>query len=193
MEKVSPAGLSQRRIVEAAIELIDREGLEGLGMDRLGAKLGVTGMALYRYIGSKNALLDRILEYLQEGLDPLDPALSPHDALGRLHTQLFGLMCAHPRLLAVLCLRPLTLPALVERAQENLAVLSYVGADPADARVVLRALTAFTLGYSVLATGASLDSEESSFQPVLEAMLAAMASQLPWLDRVPVAVSETTV
>jgi AcrR family transcriptional regulator len=193
LSSVAGGGLSQERIVASALALIDREGLEGLTMDGLGAELGVTGMALYRYVASKEALLDRVLEHVQEELEPLDGSLSPRAALERLHTQLWGLLRAHPHLLGALCSRPLTLPAIARRTQENLAALVSAGAGPKDARVVLRTLAAFTLGYAVLCAGASLAAEESDperdFEPVLKAMLAAMAVQLPWFDEVPAALT----
>jgi AcrR family transcriptional regulator len=161
-------------------------------MDRLGAELGVTGMALYRYVGSKEALLDRLIESCQEELEPLDGALPPRVALAGLYGALSELMCAHPHLLGVLCSRSLRLPALVARAQANIATLVRAGAEPTEARGVLRTLTALTLGYAVLTAGASLAPEERDFAPVLEATLAAMAAGLPWMDRVPVALAEQT-
>ncbi|WP_432564154.1 TetR/AcrR family transcriptional regulator [Kineococcus sp. SYSU DK003] len=50
-------GLSLRRIVEAAIELADAEGLDGLSMARVAKALGYTPMSLYRHVGSKEELL----------------------------------------------------------------------------------------------------------------------------------------
>ncbi len=42
------AGLDQRRILGAAVQFIDEHGLRALTMQRLGAYLGVEGMAIYR-------------------------------------------------------------------------------------------------------------------------------------------------
>jgi AcrR family transcriptional regulator len=50
-------GLSADAIVEAAIRLADAEGLEGVSMARVAAELGFTTMSLYRYVGSKEELL----------------------------------------------------------------------------------------------------------------------------------------
>jgi len=48
--------LSHERIVEAAIELADTEGVEAVTMQRVAATFGFTTMALYRYIASKDEL-----------------------------------------------------------------------------------------------------------------------------------------
>ena len=49
--------LTRRRILRAALRLIDRDGLDRLSMRKLGAALGVEGMALYRHVGNKQQLL----------------------------------------------------------------------------------------------------------------------------------------
>src|SRR3989442_13102637 len=53
--------LSPERICDAAIELIDRDGLEALSMRHLGSALGVEAMSLYRHFPSKNALLEAVV------------------------------------------------------------------------------------------------------------------------------------
>jgi len=51
-------GLTVDRIVEAAIELADAEGLAALSMRRVAEKLGVGTMSLYTYVPSKAELID---------------------------------------------------------------------------------------------------------------------------------------
>jgi AcrR family transcriptional regulator len=50
-------GLSADAIVDAAIRIADAEGLEAISMARVAAELGFTTMALYRYVASKDELL----------------------------------------------------------------------------------------------------------------------------------------
>ncbi len=50
-------GLSADTIVAAAIALADAEGLEAVSMGRVAAELGFTTMSLYRYVTSKDELL----------------------------------------------------------------------------------------------------------------------------------------
>jgi AcrR family transcriptional regulator len=49
--------LDLAKIVAAAIELADAEGLAGVSMGSVAARVGVATMALYRYVGSKDELL----------------------------------------------------------------------------------------------------------------------------------------
>ncbi|MGV9677548.1 TetR/AcrR family transcriptional regulator [Nocardia sp. NPDC003482] len=54
--------LSLDRIVAAAIELADAEGLANLSMQRLAEKLGCAKMALYRYVPGKSELTALMLD-----------------------------------------------------------------------------------------------------------------------------------
>src|SRR5581483_10248073 len=52
------AQLTRQRVVAAAIELADREGIESISMRRLAQELGVEAMSLYTHVRNKNDLLD---------------------------------------------------------------------------------------------------------------------------------------
>jgi hypothetical protein len=60
--------LDQALIVREAIAFIDENGRELLTMRRLGARLGVEAMALYRYLPGREALLDCVVEALMDEL-----------------------------------------------------------------------------------------------------------------------------
>ena len=57
----SRAPLTRSRIAEAALAIVDRDGLDALSMRRLGAELGVEGMAIYRHFPNKAAVLAHAL------------------------------------------------------------------------------------------------------------------------------------
>jgi AcrR family transcriptional regulator len=68
--------ISREAIVKAAIDLLDREGLPALSMRRLGDELGAGAASLYWHVGSKDGLLDLVLDEIigeQQVPDP-DPA-----------------------------------------------------------------------------------------------------------------------
>ncbi|SDB80452.1 regulatory protein, tetR family [Raineyella antarctica] len=56
--------LSRARVVQAAIELADAEGIEALSMRHLAERLGVVPMALYKHVGDKEDLLDAMVDEL---------------------------------------------------------------------------------------------------------------------------------
>ena len=53
--------ITLEKIVRAAIELIDRDGLDGLSMRKLGAALGIRGMSLYTHVPNEEALLFEVI------------------------------------------------------------------------------------------------------------------------------------
>lgn len=57
-----PAGLSAQQIVDAAMAMTRRDGLQGLSMRRLATVLGVTSMAPYGYFASKEELIGEITD-----------------------------------------------------------------------------------------------------------------------------------
>ncbi|MFB4285172.1 TetR/AcrR family transcriptional regulator [Nonomuraea sp. MTCD27] len=57
-EREPRPGLSLGRIVRAAIELADAEGLEGLSMRKVADRLGFTTMSLYRHVPGRDQLVD---------------------------------------------------------------------------------------------------------------------------------------
>ena len=49
-----PPTIDREAVLDTAIRLLDAEGVEALTMRRLASELGVSAMAPYRYVGSKD-------------------------------------------------------------------------------------------------------------------------------------------
>jgi len=86
--------LSKERVLRAAMELADREGIEALSMRRLAAELGVEAMSLYYYVKSKDDILGGIVDLALTEIEPASggadwksavrrSAMSYHETLGR--------------------------------------------------------------------------------------------------------------
>jgi AcrR family transcriptional regulator len=56
------APLTRDRVVEAAVDLADRDGIEAVSMRRLGQELGIEAMSLYTHVRSKDDLLDAMVD-----------------------------------------------------------------------------------------------------------------------------------
>jgi AcrR family transcriptional regulator len=67
------ASLDLEAVVDAAVSLADDAGLEAVGIRRVAARLDVTPMALYRYVESKDDLLDAMAERMYESLTLPEP------------------------------------------------------------------------------------------------------------------------
>ena len=54
--------LTRRRVLEAAVALADRHGIEAVSMRRLGQELGIEAMSIYTHVRSKEDLLGGMVE-----------------------------------------------------------------------------------------------------------------------------------
>ncbi len=148
--------LNRDRIVSAAIEIMDESGLASLSMDRLGRKLGVTDMALYKHVPSKDELLSLMLDALVSGLPPM-PAGSAEETLRAFGWGLWTVCRAHPHVLPLLTARPLGSPAIRAAAADAQLKLVAAGFSDAVASMALFSLAAYALGAAGLVAGGSLE------------------------------------
>jgi AcrR family transcriptional regulator len=65
-----PAPLSRERLVRAAIELADADGLDAVSLRKVAAALDVGPMRLYGYIATKEELLDLMLDTVYAEIQP---------------------------------------------------------------------------------------------------------------------------
>src|SRR6204780_5834015 len=99
----NPEGRIPRDVVlAAALELIDRDGVDGLSVRRLGRVLGRDPMILYRHAPNKAALLDGVAETIlaQLKVDSADPDWAAQ--LRAVARDYRALALAHPNALPLL-------------------------------------------------------------------------------------------
>ncbi|PRZ43927.1 TetR family transcriptional regulator [Antricoccus suffuscus] len=71
----------RREVQAAAARLIRRRGFDGVGIDDIGAEIGVSGPAVYRYFPSKQAILTRIITDFRSAVAAGATSMSPYAAL----------------------------------------------------------------------------------------------------------------
>ena len=153
--------LSRERIVAAALDFIDANGLPGLTMRRLGEMLGVEAMALYRYVPSKEDLLDAVVESLVRDVRADEVVLdTPRDGwqdfLQRLAHGVRRMALAHPKAFPLVASRPPEAPWLrpplrsLDVVETFLSGLLQEGFSDEAAIEGYRAYTSFLLGHLLL-------------------------------------------
>src|SRR5262245_9190353 len=98
--------LTRDTILDAAVELLDRHGMERLSMRRLGTALGVEAMSLYNHIPSKGALLDGIHERILLSLDAPAHARTWQAFARQQALALHRALLAHPNAIPLFATRP---------------------------------------------------------------------------------------
>jgi AcrR family transcriptional regulator len=123
-------GLSRERIVAAAIELADNEGLGALSMARLAERLGCGTMSLYRHVANKDELVTFMLS---SAPDPPPVPADPSDWRGALTdwaTGLWEVYHRHPWVLQTAAAGPPADPGQLAWLDAGLAALG--GTDLAE-------------------------------------------------------------
>jgi AcrR family transcriptional regulator len=152
--------LDQALIVREAVRFIDESGRELLTMRRLGARLGVEAMALYRYLPGREALLDAVVEALMDELYDAtmtgEYTSSWQEYLQELAHGVRALALAHPRIFPLVASRPPAAPWLrpplrsLRWVEDFLTGLAHHGFNDADSVLAYRAFSTFLLGHLLL-------------------------------------------
>ena len=141
--------MSRRRILEAAVRFVDREGLEALSMRKLGGELGVEAMSLYNHVPNKDALLDGMVEVLLGGLK-IPPEKEGWEKRVREAYRAFRRLAReHPNVFPLLIVRPPDTMDGVWLVEEFLKTLRGAGFDPETALYAFRALSSYASGYAM--------------------------------------------
>jgi TetR/AcrR family transcriptional regulator, tetracycline repressor protein len=139
-------GLTVERVVEAALEVADANGIEAVSLRRLAATLGVTPMAIYRHVRNKSHLLDLMAGRLLEQIDiAADATTTWQERLRRLLGSYQSVAAAHPAAPFLLS-RPFVSPAEPRVTEALLATFHDAGFDASQSARLLQVISGMVLG-----------------------------------------------
>ena len=147
------AGLTKTVIVQAALDLLDEAGMDGLTVRALAARLGVQAPALYWHVRGKQALLDEMATLIWRQIGDVMAAL-PGDLPWRelmttyAATVRKGLL-GHRDGAKAFSGTTLTDPGVVRRQEVTFERLTRQGFALGDATLALVLLHDFTIGFCV--------------------------------------------
>ncbi len=147
------AQITRSLILQTALAIIDRDGVDSFSMRRLSEAVGRDPAVLYRHVPNKAAVLDGVAEVVLEqlGVNTADP-----DWAGQLRTVAHDfrrLVLAHPNVVALLVTRPLATPlgqrppGTLRHLEDVLALLTSAGFTGEDALHIYRVLFAYLYGH----------------------------------------------
>lgn len=157
--------LSRRKVAEAALALIDEEGIGSASMRAIAKRLGVEAMSLYKHVGTRDDLLDAVVDLVVAELDA-DPEVPRtaedgwRDYLARLARGVRRYALAHPHAFPIVATRPAEAPWInpplrsLAWIESVLAALQAEGFDDEQVVFAYRSFNSFLLGYLLMETGA---------------------------------------
>jgi AcrR family transcriptional regulator len=146
-QTASRSRLSREQVASAALELLDRDGLEALSMRRLADHLGVGTMTLYGYFRSKDELLDAVIDAAVAEREPLSFDGTWQEQIRRLMQGSRRNLGRHPGLVKVRADRPVLQPEALRFAETGMAILRRAGFGRTDAARAFRLLFTYVFGY----------------------------------------------
>ncbi|MEV0195595.1 TetR/AcrR family transcriptional regulator [Nonomuraea sp. NPDC050691] len=139
-----PATLDVDLVVAAAVEIADSDGLGGVTLPKVAKSLGVTGMSLYRHVGSKEELLTLMTDHAVG----MPPALDADDWREGLRRWAFAQRAVYrrrPWLTRVPISGPPSGPNQIAWTEAALAIMSRTGLDWAHRVGVLSVIGGYVL------------------------------------------------
>ena len=139
--------LTREQIVNAAIELLDAEGLEGLNMRELGRRLGSAATAVYWHVASKENLIALAGDQAWNEIALPDPTTTDwRTAAADMATDLYEMLIRHPWLLQAFGSFLIFGPGKARHDEINLAIYESAGFTGAQADQAAATVFTFVLG-----------------------------------------------
>src|SRR5262245_51832757 len=149
----TPRRLSRDGVLEAALRVVDAEGLEALTMRRLGAELGVEAMSLYKHLPGKEAVLDGLVERILAEVELSAPGAEPREAIMAMARSYRRAALRHPRAFPLVATRRVTGPVGLRVLEAVLGQVVAAGLQGVAAVERHRALTSYVTGFALLDIG----------------------------------------
>ncbi|MFJ9563255.1 TetR/AcrR family transcriptional regulator [Streptomyces fuscichromogenes] len=164
--------LSTDRIIRAARELVDAEGLAALSTRRLAAELGVSGPSLYNHFRTKDEILEAVADSVSAQVD-----LSMFEELGQgagrdwrtaLHDWAVSYRAAlrdHPNIVPVLARGPGRRPAGLRLADAVYGAMVDAGWPPAQATSIGALMRYFIMGSALGSFAGGFVDDAGAYDP----------------------------
>jgi AcrR family transcriptional regulator len=140
-------------VLAAAVELVDAQGLESLSMRRLGERLGVEAMSLYRYVQGKQDLLNGVHGAILEEVERPPAAGTWTKRLRSMAVSFRSVLGRHPNALPLFASRPAVTAGSLRAVEECLDLLAEAGFGPAERLHAFHGLAGFVVGISLFHFG----------------------------------------
>jgi AcrR family transcriptional regulator len=146
--------LSRQRIIQAALRIMDQEGLEAVTMRRVGRELGVEAMSLYNHVTDKEDIFDGICEEVLAQFE-VPEAEEWADAARLAAREYRRLLTAHPNVITLMTERhrPFTNPDSLRAYEFALDLFRSAGLSEPDAVKAFHVFGGYILGFVTMQLG----------------------------------------
>ncbi len=173
--------LSRERVLEAAIALADEAGSEALSMRKLGERLGVEAMSLYKHVAGKDDLLDGMVDRVFGEIELAREEPDWRTAVRGRAVSVRAVLRRHPWAVPLMQSRTNPGPNTLGHLDAVLGVLLRAGFPVALTAHALSAVDAYVYGFAMQEKALPFDTEQRSTEVVEHILGAVPADRWPHL------------
>jgi AcrR family transcriptional regulator len=162
--------LTREAIADAALEIVDGEGIGALTMRRLARALGTGTMTVYGYFGDKDELLDYALDRVARRFDFRRGDGPWRPRLRALIETMMRALTEHPSAVQIRGRRPILNPGAMRAGEAGMEILREAGFDTAEAAAAWRLLFTFTFGYAAFSAAEPTAAQRAEWRTELSAL-----------------------
>ncbi len=148
-----PRSLTTDQLADAALAVIDRDGLASLTMRAVAKQLGVSTMGLYRYVADREELEQLVVERVLGAIDTTRPETDPIATMVR---RIRAAIRAHPDVMPLTTTYRHSSPSILRWSETVLEILTSEGIDGPRRVIAMRALLGYVIGAIQLDHGGPL-------------------------------------
>lgn len=172
--------LSRDRVLSAAVELADRNGIESITMRKVGDALGVEAMSLYNHVANKSALLDGMVDVVFAEIElPSAEGIGWREAMRVRCASARQVLARHPWAVGLMDSRTSPGPATLGHHDAVLEVLIGAGLSLPLAGHAFALLDSYTYGFALQEAAIPVEGPEQTADLAAEILGAHAAEAYP--------------
>lgn len=149
-----PARIDRGQILEAALALLDEEGIAGLSMRALASRLGVQAASLYNHVSGKDQVRQLVTDALWTAvLNGLAETASWRPLLGQLAARIREVLRAHPGSAQVVAVTNVSHDVYQPVLPQLSRAFAGVGASEEDVLLLVSSLSVLVIGLAAAEFG----------------------------------------
>ena len=151
--------MSRERVLRAAIDFADANGIESLSMRKLARELGVEAMTLYYYVANKKDLFEGMVDLVAAEIELPSDVVEWRESTRRRATSAHQVLARH-HWVSPLWMRVMVGPARMRYMDSALGVYRRAGLSAASTELAYHAVENHVVGYTIQEVDFPLEADD---------------------------------
>src|SRR5205807_4222575 len=156
--------LSRARVLRAAFDRTDKDGVEALSMRKLAQELGVEAMSLYRHVRNKGDIVDGMVDLVFAEIGQPPSGVDWQTAMGQRAISAREVLARHPWAIGLMESRSTPGPATLQHHDAVLACLRNEGFSIALAAHAYSVLDSYIYGFALQQASLAFQTSEEAVE-----------------------------